>query len=267
MKNLFLALLGSVLLLACSKKSNDTKPSENKIPIMIEFDNIVGGKKLLLDQTFYTNQHSEQYNIQKLQYFISNIILTNSNGSNYVVPQDSSYFLVKQNVSASKYAQVQVPEGDYTHLTFTLGVDSLRNTKDLSERTGVLDPSGDEDGSMYWGWNSGYIFFMMEGSSNAIAKDATGLQKYRYHIGGFGGYSSPTINNIKTIKLDLRNRGIAQVRANRKANIHLLVDIAKVLDGTNKISLANNPQVMFSAFSVNVANNFVEMFTHDHTEN
>ena len=64
---------------------------------------------------------------------------------------------------------------------------------DVSQRTGVLDPSG-AGADMYWTWNSGYIFFKMEGTSPA----ATGMgNSFMYHIGGFGGYSAPTINNIK----------------------------------------------------------------------
>jgi len=47
----------------------------------------------------------------------------------------------------------------------------------------------------------------------------------------------------------------------------LMVDIGKVLSGTNNISIAANPTVMFSEFSSYIADNFTNMFTHDHTEN
>jgi hypothetical protein len=183
------------------------------------------------------------------------------------VPQDSSYFLIKESEPDTRFARVKVPEGNYTSVSFLLGVDSLRSTMDISKRTGVLDPSGGMDDGMYWGWNSGYIFLKMEGTSPQAPLDPTGVRKYRYHIGGFGGYSAPTINNIKKITIDLNSRGIAQVRTNRSANVHLMVDISKVLSGTTNVSLANNPQVMFSDYSVNVANNYASMFVHDHTEN
>jgi hypothetical protein len=202
-----------------------------------------------------------------LKYIVSNFKIKKADGTSYTINQDSCYFLIKESDPSSRFAKLKVPEGDYTSLTFTLGVDSLRSTMDISKRTGALDPSGGMEDGMYWGWNSGYIFLKMEGTSAQAPVDPTGNRKYRYHIGGFGGYSAPTINNIKSITIDLTARGIAQVRSNKQANIHLFADISKVLSGTTTVSIAANPQVMFSDYSVNIANNYATMFTHDHTEN
>ncbi len=138
---------------------------------------------------------------------------------------------------------------------------------DVSRRTGALDPSGNMEDGMYWGWNSGYIFFKMEGISSAAPVDPSGQNKYRFHIGGFGGYSAPTVNNIRTVTLDLSQAGVAQVRKGRKSNIHLMVDIAKVMNGTTQVSIAENPTVMFSEFSLLISANYMQMFRHDHTEN
>ncbi len=265
---LLTALLAFMLVLtACSKATNTPTTTQTLAPLSIEFDNIVGGQNLILNNVNYTSAAGEQYNIQLLQYYISNITVKKEDGTTYTVPQDSSYFLIKESEPDTRFARVKVPEGNYTSVSFLLGVDSLRSTMDISKRTGVLDPSGGMDDGMYWGWNSGYIFLKMEGTSPQAPLDPTGVRKYRYHIGGFGGYSAPTINNIKRITIDLNSRGIAQVRTNRSANVHLMVDISKVLSGTTTVSLANNPQVMFSDYSVNVANNYASMFVHDHTEN
>lgn len=263
-----LTLLSAIVFISCKKEPAQPDYDTNKLaPLSVEFDNIVGGQKLVLNTTNYTNASGEVFNIQFLQYYISNISVTKANGTVYTVPQDSSYFLIKESDRNTRFAKVNVPEGDYTQLTFTLGIDSLRSTMDISKRTGVLDPSGEHDEGMYWGWNSGYIFFKMEGSSPQAPVDPSGTNKFRYHIGGFGGYSAPTINNIKTISIDLTKRGIAQVRSSRKANIHLMVDIAKVFDGSTSVSIAKNAQVMFSEFSTTIANNYASMFAHDHTEN
>jgi hypothetical protein len=74
-------------------------------------------------------------------------------------------------------------------------------------------------------------------------------------------------NNIKTITIDLTASGIAKIKSGRTPNIHLMVDVLKVLNGTTNISIAANPTVMVSPYSVNIANNYVSMFSHDHTEN
>ena len=41
----------------------------------------------------------------------------------------------------------------------------------------------------------------------------------------------------------------------------------KAFNGTTNVSIAANPSVMFSDYSVNIANNYADMFYHDHTEN
>jgi hypothetical protein len=257
-----------IFLVSCKKDTAEPVYNEaNLAPLSVEFDNVMGGQNLVLNSTNYTNGAGETYNVQLLQYYVSNIKVKKADGTSYTVNQDSSYFLIKEADVTTRFAKVKVPEGDYTSLTFVLGVDSLRSTMDISKRTGVLDPSGGMDDGMYWGWNSGYIFLKMEGTSPQAPLDPTGQRKYRYHIGGFGGYSAPTITNIKTITLDLTARGIAQVRKDRNANVHIMVDISKVLSGSTNVSIAANPQVMFSDYSVNIANNYTTMFTHDHTEN
>jgi hypothetical protein len=269
MKQILFLVISIILFTASCKKDDTAPPADSgvKAALSIQFDNIVGAKNLQLNTGSYTNANGEVFSVNLLKYYISNIKATTSAGKEYVVPQDSSYFLISEEDGASQFVKVQVPEGEYASLSFVVGVDSLRSTMDISKRTGVLDPASGMDGGMYWGWNSGYIFFKMEGVSAAAPADPSGQHKFRYHIGGFGGYNAATINNIKTITLDLKPGGVARVRQGREANIHIMVDVLKMMNGTTNLSIANNPTVMFSDFSVNVANNYAKMFAHDHTEN
>ena len=275
---LTLLLSLSLLLAACSKKDDATPEFDeaNLATLSVEFDNIVGERTLTFNNSSnpYKNAAGEAFTVSRLQYFISNIKVSTANGKTYTVKQDSSYFLIKGDDKATRFAKVKVPEGDYTKLTFTLGVDSLRSTMPIDKRTGVLDPAaggGHDGGGMYWGWNSGYIFFKLEGNSNVVSDDAngdpTGKKQMKYHIGFFGGYSAPTLNNIKVITTDLTAAGIAKVRKDRQSNIHLFVDVLKVFNGKNSFRIAEHPNVMFDDFTAKIAANFLEMFKHDHTEN
>lgn len=262
-----IALVTSASIVSCSKDKTSRNNDGQLTDMSVEFDNIAGGQNLFLDAVTYTNAAGEQFTISKLQYFISNIRLRKTDGSEFILNPDSSYFLVKEQDPATRFARFRAPVGDYNQLSFVIGVDSLRNTMDISKRTGVLDPSGGMEDGMYWGWNSGYIFFKMEGNSPAAPVDPTGQRKFRFHIGGFGGYSAPTFNNVKTVTIDLGASGNAQARAGRNANIHLMVDIMKAFNGSSNVSIGANPSVMFSQYSTTVANNYVNMFYHDHTEN
>ncbi|MBC8032670.1 MAG: hypothetical protein H7Y03_00885 [Chitinophagaceae bacterium] len=260
----YLALAILVLFTACKK---DETPLDNSTaPLSIEFDNIAGDKNLQLNTGVYTNAANEPFSVSVFQYFISNVKLTTTDGKDYVVPQDSSYFMINETDVASHSVKLHVPQADYSSLSFIVGVDSLRNTMDISRRTGVLDPASYSDHGMYWGWNSGYIFVKLEGTSSSAPVDASGQRYFRYHIGGFGGYSTPTINNIRSVTIDLTRAGIASVRRDRETNVHLMVDVLKMFGGSSSISIASNPTVMFGPFSVNIADNIPGMFRHDHTE-
>lgn len=258
---LSIAALLFVSLVSCKK--NDVPENNNPGRLSIEFDNIVDEQNLFLNTVTYTNSSGENYKVSTLKYYISNIKVTNTAGVEVVVPQDSSYFLIDESDEASHSAEVTIPKGEYRQVAFTIGVDSLRNTMDIARRTGVLDPAAGANG-MYWSWNSGYIFFKIEGVSPASAEAGN---VFMYHIGGFGGYSSPTINNIREVKLDLTTGGIAKVPAGGESNIHLMVDIAKLFNGSTQLSIAAKPVVMFDDFSTNISNNYSTIFRHDHTEN
>lgn len=264
-----LALITISLFIAACGRTEIPEIDETKAgQLSVEFDNIVGNRTLQLNTANYVNALGETFNISLLQYYVSNFKFTNDRGEEYVVPQDSSYFLILGDDRSSRFALMDVPEGNYTKVSFILGVDSARSTMPVEYRQGVLDPTGGHHGAlgMYWGWNSGYIFFKMEGTSATINGTDN---KFRYHIGLYGGYdsSSPTLNNIKEVTLNLNEGGIAQVRGGYRSNIHLLVDVMEVFDGEQPISLAANPTVMVSDFSAVVANNYSNMFYHDHTEN
>ncbi len=256
MKTIF-CLFSLIFTLAACKKDSNPYDANFRGSLGLEFDNVVGEEDLKLNTGSYTNASGETFTVRSLRYFISNIRLTRTDGSEYTVPQDSSYFFIDES-NDNSMPLLKIPEGEYKGISFIVGVDSLRSTMELSERTGVLVPTI----ANYMNENNGYIFFSLEGDSPDAPQD-----RYDFEIGGYGGKTSPTINNIKEITLDLSDRGIAKIREGHESVIHMLVDISKVFTGTQNISLASNSIVLFDPFSVNIANNYALMFTHDHTHN
>lgn len=260
---LVLLTTAAILLISCKKEDAPDYNTTTKAPLSAEFDNVVGSSDLQLNTGSYTNALGENFKVTKLKYYVSNFKLTNVNGTMYTVPQDSCYFLVDESYETTLEPILNVPEGEYKSISFMIGVDSLRNAADISKRTGVLDLTTTA-ADMYWGWNSGYIFFKMEGTSPVV----TGMgNDFMYHIGGFGGYATTAPNNLKTITLDLTARGTPKVKTGKGSNIHLFVDILKAIDGSTNMSFAAAAMIHSPAVGVPVANNYVEMFKHDHTEN
>jgi hypothetical protein len=267
MRSIFIGVIVfTSILTSCKKDSlNGVNPGDTG-SIELEFDNVVGSADLELNTGNYTNGSGEAFTISTLDYFISNIKLKTSDGKEYVVPKDESYFLVKEEDEDTHVIELEnVPAGDYTSFTFTVGIDSLKSISPVSERTGVLDTAGDAAG-MYWTWNSGYIFLKMEGTSPV---STTVDQKIFYHVGGFGGFDSPTINNIKTVTITAPFESSAKVRKDKEKapEVHIFADAGKILDGSTHISIAANSTVHFSEVSVDIANNYASMFNVDHIHN
>ena len=257
MKTIRFLILFAIVLNACKKENNAYDP-DFRGSLKIDFDNVVGSEDLQLNTGTYTNAAEESFSVRSLQYFISNISLLNSDDSVYTIPQDSSYFLIEESSVVSSSPLLKIPEGEYKELRFIIGVDSLRSTMDLSKRTGALAPTI----TTYFNENNGYIFFNMEGNSPDAPDN-----RYQFNIGGYGGKTSPTINNIKHVTLDLSAKGIARIREGRQSIIEVKTDIAKVFTGFQNITLAENNIILFEPYSVNVANNYALMFSHSSTLN
>jgi hypothetical protein len=253
---LFLAFVVSIGLASCTSQP----PDPDTGTMQLAFDNVVGSQDLALTTGQYTNAVGEPFGVTVLNYFVSNIRLQRTDGTQYVVPQDSSYFLIRESDPLSQTLTLhQVPTGVYTGVTYLLGVDSLRSTLDISSRKGVLEPGGGHNGGMYWDWNSGYIFFKLEGISPQIAADPTGEKRFQFHVGLFGGYDTKTINNLRTVTVPFGTNSV-QLGVGQKAKVTIQADILTVFDGPTRVSIAANPTVMVSPYSATIANNYARMF-------
>lgn len=272
MKSIYLSFLVLLSVGVFSCKNEVEKDEEPKIPVFpveVSFEHVVNGELLKLEEGTYASPQGHDYNVNELKYFISNIELVHADGSSYTVPQDSSYFLVNEKVAESKTIHFNAPQGEYVAIRYIIGVDSLRNTMDISRRQGVLDPAGEALG-MYWGWNSGYIHFIFEGFSSDIPVELSGAQKFIYHVGGFGGYSSPTINNVKSVELNLEEKGVLIVSESKPSTVHIVGNVGDALRNKitdNAMDFTISPTFMFHRESTVLADNYQHMFTHKSTEN
>lgn len=260
----FIGLLSIVI--ACSKEEVDPISPGDKNNITLEFDNRVGSQKLALASTSYQNASGENFTVTTLNYFISNVSLKKADGTSQSFP--TQYFLVRQADSNTLTPILKdVPAADYTAITFTIGVDSLKSASAVEERTGVLDIASYGDDNMYWSWNSGYIFFKLEGISSAAPANSAGLNKYQYHVGGYGGRTvgAPTTNNLRTVTLPLN--GTATVRKSIAPTIHIIADVAKVFTGASNLKIASGAVIMSPTAAIPIANNYKSMFTVDHVHN
>lgn len=252
-KSLFIALLVGALLAACTKENT---PEPEPQP------EITGSALLKLDHAWgptfgawnigETHRHpstGDTITFDFLNYYLSNIKLQRADGSEWVQPE--SYHLIRLSSGSLANLLLQnVPEGDYTAITFTIGVDSLRNVSGLQE--GALAPSN----GMFWSWNTGYIFVKAEGTSPQAPNGS-----FKYHLGGFSGAN----NAIRTTTLHFGS-GQLRVRKNAEPSMHLYVNTARFWHGG--IRLADIHTIhMPGANAVLLANNFRDAFVFHHLHN
>jgi hypothetical protein len=269
MKNLSfwaIALLASLFVIPACKNDNDDDPITGFGEVEIEFDHRAGDDALVLGSE-YTNAAGEKLKFTTFDYYVSNLVLVKSDGTEYVVPKDDSYFLIKHDEPTSRAVKISnVPAGDYTGLKFVIGVDSAKSVSPIGERTGVLDPAGAASG-MYWSWNAGYIFVKVEGTSPAAPVDpGSGENIFQYHTGLFGGYDSPTLNNLKNVSMTVPDEA-AMVREGETPHFHLYVDVLEMFKSPTVLSIAANPYSHGGPFSKTVADNYADMFLIDHVHN
>lgn len=222
--------------------------------LALSFENTFGAESLAFDKE-YTNAHGENLRFTLLNYFISNIKLTRTDGSVYAVPQDSCYFLVRHSVPETHKIELTVPEGKYSSLTFLIGVDSLRSTQGPEKRQGVLDVGAGARG-MYWQWNSGYIFFKMEGKSKSLP-DST-RNGFYYHIGGYGGFDSKTLNCIRYRTLTFEKLKVSEKKT---AQVNVTFDASKFFSAQTPIKVTEKRSIMGGPVSVKIADNYKDIFS------
>jgi hypothetical protein len=252
MRYLAFCLLAVVSLVSCSKDD----PTAGKLTLA--FTNKVGSQPLVPETGQYTNAAGEAFTVSTLNYFISNIRLKKDDGSTVSFP--GQYFLIRQADSLSRKAIVeQVPFGSYSSVTFTIGVDSARSVSPVSERKGVLDEASYGDDSMYWAWNTGYVFLKLEGTSPVVDLNSAGQRKYMYHIGGFGGMTGTTANNLRQVTLPLAKA--ATVTASATPSIGITADLQKLFNGKTLLKLKDLSTIHSPAAGTVVADNFPSMFS------
>jgi hypothetical protein len=257
MKKIFLALSVIAIAVSCKKEPKDPEPTPAPAPtvgnLTLEFDPFVGSSSIIFNSHDYVNANSDTFNVTMFKHYVSNIVLTKSDNSEYVVP--NSYFIVDYKTSGANLVNLSnIPVGNYKAVKFLLGVDSLRNVSGAQE--GALAASN----GMFWNWNTGYIFMKMEGYSPQSTNTGKMLA---FHIGGFSGSN----NALKTISIGFGNE-TANVNGTNTPRVHMKSDLLKMFEGQHSISFSAMNKIMMPGTNAKkIADNYANMFTFEHVHN
>jgi hypothetical protein len=183
--------------------------------LLLAFHPVFNNSAIHLDDTFYRLKSGDSIKFETLKFYISAIELLSND--KIVWKEENSFHLIDASNEKSLQLLLQTPSNmSATKIKFSLGIDSITNVS--GAMGGDLDPTK----GMYWTWQSGYINFKLEGTSNLCK---TRNNEFQFHL---GGYQFP-FNAFQTIILNL----------SPNKNIDIFIDLEMLMNNID-LSVESN---------------------------
>ncbi|MGK7394246.1 MAG: MbnP family protein [Candidatus Cyclobacteriaceae bacterium M3_2C_046] len=151
----------SIILLSCQDKiheddvSNDTLNVETNT-LYLNFDHTIDGEGVVYNDIRYANDAGNRYSVMTLRYYISDIVLHQYDGEIFEI--DTFHYRDIDFPETRQLIIDNVPNGEYTYISFIFGLDSLKN-----KSFGL--PATQENNNMEWPipMGGGYHYMKFEG--------------------------------------------------------------------------------------------------------
>jgi hypothetical protein len=160
---------------ACKKGDNST-PATPSGKVVFLMNHQVNGLPLKENELIYTNAAGNEYLINEVKYFISDITFYRKDGSQKVIGDWKDIFYVDENIPETKMIQFydKIPPGTYDSITFVFGISEQKNKSFI-----FVNPP---EVNMFWPevLGGGYHYMMINGKW----KDTTGFNMpFNFHLG------------------------------------------------------------------------------------
>lgn len=186
--------------------------------LTVKFHSKLGTENFAYDSDALTAS-GRKVRIINAQMYMSGFAL---NGQNGELILDDSYLLVRPETVS--YNLGYAPLGTYSTVSFSVGVDSAANHEDPAVWESDNPLSSNNPYHMHWGWNTGFIFFAVEGyvDTSATMNGATNAP-FSFHI----GLDKNLVRLAFVDEISVTTEG---------AIIELDIDWLKLFNGTNMTS-------------------------------
>ena len=163
----------------CGNDENPVDTGAQPGKVVLETQHSVDGAALVLHDVRYENAAGQMYGVDKLIYFLSDIVLHRADGVLFGL--DAAWYNDVEDPATLELTLDDVPAGDYTAISFTWGLDAEKNVP------GAL-PDNPQNNNMFWpaALGGGYHYSKCEGfyvnSQGAQAGYATHTGRVRRDI-------------------------------------------------------------------------------------
>lgn len=214
----------------------------------IQFTTTLGGEVFLLQNT-YAKNGNENFSVDELKYIISNVILIDNRGNEYIYPQKDSYFLINEEALQSQRITLQnVNANSYTGIRFGIGVDQSNYPLNGVDN---FVPTAEEN-DMMWSWSAGYIFMKIEGTYSSAQ---TGNSNFRYHIGSHG----ENLDNYREVSLDFLQP--VSINKSQTPKVNIDFDILKLFSAEHEMLLVEKDDIQIDPENApKITDNYTQAF-------
>lgn len=248
-KVIYGAIAALALFSSCKKDelSNPSTPASTTLTLDIDY--VFSDSSFALGQVYNLPGSTHTVQISTANFYLANLSLVTDEGEDIVPGDIAQHYIVKPEASSFELGAVSA---DHVHiLSMVLGVDSLTNkTVQPSDFSDLNEPLAPQVPSMYWSWNSGYIFLRVEGMIDTNG-DGNVDAPFEYHLG-----MDAMRRSFSTMIHENLSQGVNN-------EIHLTFDVSKLFDGLDpSVDLATHTMDNMM-LATKIADNWAMSFSHD----
>lgn len=177
-----LYLLIFIVFFSCKKE----KPAEYTGKIRLVFTHGIDSENLQTNVMVYQNAAENDYEVDELKYFISDLILYKSGTQTLVDDNKAIHYIdIAYPYTLSWEVNDDIPEGNYDSLSFIFGLNEVRNQSSIFTNPPEVN--------MFWPsvLGGGYHYIMMNGKWR---KPDNSITNFNFHFGIGQIYSGTTTN-------------------------------------------------------------------------
>lgn len=222
----FIATFFALLIIGCEESSTSNNSVPNRVTLTINMNHYFGDEIVEPDISVHTNSSGNEIIFSKLHYLMTDFKLIDKDGNEVIIDSSMAYInLAEERVS---FLLDSIPEGNYSGISFYLGVDSVTNHQNPNtfSATSPLNPIIN---NLYWDWMDGFIFCSVEGFHY---KDEVFIGAFAYHIG--------LDENLMEIEIN------SNFSVSKDKDLDIVFDLAEYFESPNVINITENAPITHS---------------------